>query len=235
VLCANIGDMAEADRDQRDWWEWHLDYDVPGSRLQLRTEIVHRHIRTFLDGREPGATVRIVSPCTGQGRELLPVIAAHPRRADVRARLVELDPHNVAAACDAVSELRLDWNVDIACGDPSVTDAWVGAVPADLVVLCGVLGWIDNDDAQKTIGALPQLCGPRAMVVWTLQPLPLERMSEIRGSFEEAGFQEQAFESPGLDASWVGLHRYAGAPQPLRRGIRLFTFPSRFERARAWP
>jgi hypothetical protein len=224
--------MADTHSEKPDWWEWHLAYDIPGSRLQLRTEIVHRNIRSFLDGREPGTTIRIVSPCAGQGRELLPVIAEHPRRSDVRARLVELDPRNVACGCEAISDLRLDWNVDIVCGDASVTDAWIGAVPADLVVLCGVLGCIDNGDARNTIAALPQLCGTGATVVWTLQPRQLERTRELRGWFEEAGFAEQSFESPGLDASWVGAHRYMGAPQPLTRGVRLFTFAS-YERAPA--
>jgi hypothetical protein len=218
--------MADTHSEKPDWWDWHLAYDVPGSTLQLRTEIVHRHIRNFLDSRDPRSPIRIVSPCAGQGRELLPVIAGHPRRSDVRARLVELDPRNVADACDAVSELRLDWNVDIVCGDAAVTDAWFGAVPADLVVLCGVLGCIDDGDAQQTIRALPELCGAGATVVWTLQPMQLARMREIRGWFEEAGFTERAFESPGLDASWVGVHRFDGVPKPLTRGIRLFTFGS---------
>jgi hypothetical protein len=217
-----IGDMADTGSDRADWWEWHREYDELGSRLALRTELVHRNIRNFLDTRDPGSTVRIISPCAGQGRELLPVIAAHPRRADVRARLVELDPRNVAAACDAVSDLRLDWNVDVVSGDASVTDVWVGAVPADLVVLCGVLGCIDDVDARTTIAALPELCTAGATVVWTLQPSQLERMREIRSWFEESGFTEQAFESPGIDASWVGLHRLAGEPRPLRRGVRLF-------------
>jgi hypothetical protein len=221
--------MADTHSEKPDWWEWHLAYDVPGSALQLRTEIVHRHIREFLDAREAGSPVRIVSPCGGQGRELLPVIALHPRRAEVHARLVELDPRNVAAACESVSDLRLDWNVDIVCGDASLTDAWVGAVPADLVVLCGVLGCIDDGDARNTIEALPGLCGEGATVVWTLQPMQLDRMREIRGWFEEVGFKEQCFESPGLDASWVGVHRFAAQPRPLTRGVRLFTFPSRWE------
>jgi hypothetical protein len=196
--------------------------DDAGSALQLGTEIVHRHIRAFLDEAAPGERVRILSPCAGQGREILPVVAAHPRRNDVRARLVELDPRHVAAACDAVSELRLDWNVDIVCGDASVADVWVGAVPADLVVLCGALDCLDNGDARNIIGALPQLCDAGAAVVWTLQPGQLDRMSEIRGLFEELRFEEQAFESPGADASWVGLHRFVGDPHPLIRGTRLF-------------
>jgi hypothetical protein len=214
--------MEEAFGDPHDWWEWHRGYDEPGSPLRLRTEIVHRHIRTFLDASEPGSTVRIVSPCAGQGRELLPVIAGHPRRADVRAKLVELDPRNVADACEAISVLRLDWNVDVVCGDASVTDVWADAVPADLVVLCGVLGCINDGDARTTIEALPGFCESGATVVWTLQPRQHERTREIRGWFEEFGFEERSFESSGLEASWVGVHRFAGDPRPLTRGVQLF-------------
>ncbi len=200
--------MAGRDPKQTDRWEWHRNYETPGTPLQIRTEVVHRRVREFLDSRGPGL-VRILSPCAGQGRELLPVIAGHPRRSDVRARLVELDPRNVAGACDAVSGLRLDWNVEIVCSDSSVTDAYVGAVPADLVVLCGVFGWIDDTDVQNTVEVLPELCAAGATVVWTLQPAQLDRTAPIRGWFEESGFREQSFESPALDASWVGR-------QPLR-------------------
>ena len=207
-----------------DWWEWHRDYDEEGSPLELRTRIVHRHVRAFLDAREPGTPIRIVSICAGQGRELLPVISTHPRRADVRARLVELDPRNVAAACGYVSDHALDWNVDVVRGDAAFTDAYTGAVPADLVVACGVFGCIEPADARATIDALPQLCAPGATVLWTRQRSPVDRSPEIRRWFADAGFREEAFESPGEDASWVGLVRFAGEPVPLVRGVRLFTF-----------
>jgi hypothetical protein len=207
-----------------DWWEWHAGYEEPGSGLQRRTEIVHRHIRAVLDGSMPGKRIRVISPCAGQGRELLPVIATHPRRSDIRARLIELDPRNVAAACETVAELKLDWNVEIVCADASVTDAYVGALPADLVVLCGIFGFIGSDDVRTTIDRLPELCASGASVVWTLHPSQLERTREIREWFAASGFREDAFESPGLDASWVGLHRLVDAPRPLTRGVRLFTF-----------
>jgi hypothetical protein len=214
--------MAAAPK-QTDWWEWHRQYDTPGSPLQIRTVVVHRRIREFLDSRGPGL-VRIVSPCAGQGRELLPVIASHPRRPEVRARLVELDARNVADACDAVEALRLDWNVDVVRADASVTDAYTGAVPADLVVMCGIFGCIDDADAQNTVELLPGLCASDATVVWTLQPEQIERAEQIRLWLEESGFREQSFESPRSDASWVGVNRFAGAVRPLKRGVRLFTF-----------
>ncbi len=218
-----------------DWWEWHRGYDEPGSRLQVRTELVHRHIGAFLDEREPGARIRIVSVCAGQGRELLPVIAAHPRKADVSARLIELDPRNVAAACELVEELRLDWFVEIVCGDASVTDAYAGAVPADLVLLCGVFGCIPAADVQTTIGRLPELCAPGATVVWAHQPLEPELSIQIRRLFEESGFAELAFDRPGTETSAVGVCRLVAPPRPLVRGVRLFTFPKEPHHAQTHP
>ena len=150
------------------------------------------------------------------------MIAGHPRRTEVRARLVELDSRNVAAACEAVGDLRLDWNVEIVRGDASLTDAYAGAVPADLIVLCGVLGLVSRDDARAIVTALPGLCAPGAAVVWTRQRILPDLIPDVRRWFAEAGFREEAFESPGPEVAWIGLHRLAVAPRPLVRGMRLF-------------
>ncbi|MEU6202456.1 hypothetical protein ABZ814_02540 [Micromonospora musae] len=74
----------------RDWYAWHDDYDRPGSALARRLTEVRRHLRDALD-RAPTGPLRAVSLCAGQGRDLIPVLATHPRRDDVTARLVELN------------------------------------------------------------------------------------------------------------------------------------------------
>jgi hypothetical protein len=50
--------------------------------------------------------------------------------------------------------------------------------------------------------------------------------SRIRRRFSEAGFEQEAFDSPGprADSFSVGVHRLATAPRALRSGERLFTF-----------
>ena len=55
------------------------------------------HLRAELD-RAPAGHVRLISLCAGQGRDVIGVLTGHPRRDDVRARLVELDERNVALA-----------------------------------------------------------------------------------------------------------------------------------------
>src|SRR5450631_4867626 len=82
---------------ERDWRAWHDDYDVPGSSLARRLAAVQGRIREALDQAPPGP-LRAVSMCAGQGRDLIGVLASHPRGREVTARLVELDPHNAAAA-----------------------------------------------------------------------------------------------------------------------------------------
>jgi hypothetical protein len=57
--------------------------------------------------------------------------------------------------------------VQVVTGDASLTDAYVGAVPADLVLVCGVFGNISTEDIQRTIASLPQLCAVDATVIWT--------------------------------------------------------------------
>ena len=89
----------------RDWVSWHKAYDEPGSSLERRLRVVQRRVAEKLDEAPPGQ-VRIISMCAGQGRDLLSVLAQHPRRADVTARLVELDAANVAVAREAARRRR---------------------------------------------------------------------------------------------------------------------------------
>jgi hypothetical protein len=201
--------------------------DAPDSPFGARTELLQRHVREILDSFRAGALLRIVSVCAGEAQRVIPVIAAHPRRADVRARLVEHDPRNVAAACELVGRLRLDWSVEIVCADASVTDAYAGAVPADLLLLCGVFGRLTLEDVRNTIQHLPELCAPGAVALWTHPRREPNPTTEIRAFFARTGFREDAFESASREASWVGVHRFDGPARPLIRGARLFTYQAR--------
>src|SRR5262245_43494417 len=118
----------------RDWREWHEEYDDPDSRLTRRLHVVQAYISDALDHMPPGS-IRAISACAGEGRDLLGVLATHPRAADVTARLVELDPELAAtAAANAPA------GVEVVCGDGSNTTAYAGATPAQLVLICGIFG-----------------------------------------------------------------------------------------------
>jgi hypothetical protein len=63
---------------QRDWVEWHRDYDDPGSLLSRRGELVQGHLRAELD-RTPAGDIRLISLCAGQGRDVIGALTGHPR------------------------------------------------------------------------------------------------------------------------------------------------------------
>jgi hypothetical protein len=105
-----------------------------------------------------------------------------------------------------------------------VSDVYAGAVPAGLVLACGVLGNIADADVQRLIRALPQLCAPGALVVWTRHRRAPDLTPQVRDWLADEGFREHAFISTGSDAWSVGAHSFHGNEQPLECDERLFTF-----------
>ena len=181
------------------------------------------HLRAELE-RAPAGDVRLISLCAGQGRDVIGVLTGHPRRDDVRARLVELDEGNVALARRAAQAAGLD-GVEVLQADAGVTDACAGAVRAQIVVVCGIFGNITGSDIQATVAALPSLCAPGALVLWTRHRSPPDLTPAIRSWFAEAGFGEEAFDTSHDGFMSVGAHRLTGEPTALVLGQRLFTFP----------
>ncbi|HTW43092.1 MAG TPA: hypothetical protein VMD79_12325 [Solirubrobacteraceae bacterium] len=182
--------------------------------------VVQAQVRAALDRSAPGS-VRAISICAGQGHDLIGVLAGHPRRGDVTARLVELDEHNALLAHRAAEEVGLG-GFEVVVADASMTDAYEGAVPANLVLLCGVFGNISAEDIANTVGHVPRLCAPEATVIWTRHRHPPDLTPYIRETFERAGFGELAFED--APPFGVGANRLLVSPPPFTSGVRLFEF-----------
>jgi hypothetical protein len=209
-----------------EWLEWHRGYDT-GRGLAGRLREVQRRIGDALDGRPPGS-ISIISMCAGDGRDLLGVLPSHPRRGDVRARLVELEPELVARGRARIAECGC--SVEMVLGDASTTGAYAGAVPADIVLVCGVFGNITDADVRATIAHLPHLCAADATVVWTRGRFEPDLTPAIRRWFEDSGFAEVAFVAIPDGTESVGVHRLTTAPRPFQPGVQLFTFLERADR-----
>ena len=93
------------------------------------------------------------------------------------------------------------------------------------MVACGIFGNITDSDIQATVAALPSLCAPGALVLWTRHRSPPDLTLAIRSWLGEAGFREEAFDTSHDGFMSVGAHRLAGEPAALALGQRLFTFP----------
>lgn len=206
------------ERVERDWQAWHREYDEPGSRLAQRLGVVQGFVRDALD-RMPVGPIRAVSACAGEGRNLLGALAGHPRASDVTARLLELDPALAAKARAAAPT-----GVDVVCGDASTTNAYRGAVPADLVLACGIFGNVSDEDIQCALRGFRMLCAPGATVIWTRHRLPPDRTVDIRRWFGEAGYEEVGFAGSDDQFFGVGAHRLTAPPLEWAPDVRLFTF-----------
>ncbi len=206
----------------RNWYAWHAPYDEPGSHLRRRLDVVQGHVRSWLGDRQR-EPLRVVSACAGPGRDLLEVLAATPRSDSVRVRMVELDPGNAAVAEHAARAAGLD-AVDVVCGDAGRIDAYLGAVPADLVMVCGVFGNISDEDVRHTIDVLPQLCAAGATVIWTRSRRHPDLTSDIRSWFARTGFVERGFDAPSDALFSVGVHQFVDEPQAPVPGQQMFRF-----------
>ena len=203
-----------------DWVVWHRDYRDPGSALSRRLRVVQDQLRRALPAN-PRAPVRVISLCAGRGDDLIEVLRDYPHAGLVQARLVELDPRNVEAMRAGAAEVGLD--VDIVQGDAAEPSFYEGVAPADVVLLCGVLGNISERDVRLTIASLPQLCRRGGTAIWTRSRRRPDLTPRVRRWFAASGFSELAFVAPD-DALWsVGAARFDREPQPLG-SRRYFTF-----------
>jgi hypothetical protein len=215
---ARVGQVAS--QASVDWQAWHSAYENPDSELGRRLALVQSQLRAALE-RAPAGPIRMISVCAGQGHDAIGVLVDHPRRSDVSARLVELDAENVRLAQGAARAAGLD-AVEAVAADASLTDSYAGAVPAEIVLVCGVFGNLSASDIANTIDQLGQLCAPDATVIWTRHRRPPDLVPHIRDTFERAGFEELAFaEAPPFA---VAMNRLTVAPRPLSAGVKMFDF-----------
>jgi hypothetical protein len=216
----------------RDWARWHEAYDDPASGLSTRLALVQAHLSIALATARPGP-IRVVSLCAGQGRDVIGTLPGHPRRADVTALLVELDPGLAGAARDRAAAAGLD-GVTVRVADASTVAAYADALPADVLLLCGIFGNVSDEDIRQTATATAAMCAPGGTVIWTRHRRPPDLTSQIRAWFTAAGFEEVAFDAPETATmTGVGVHRLPtaasapawtpGSAAQLPEG-RLFTF-----------
>jgi hypothetical protein len=204
-----------------DWVAWHDAYGDPDSSLSRRLRIVQREIRGTLPAR-PRRPFRVLSLCAGRGDDLIGALTGYPYAGMVRARLIEREPRNIRVIASAARDAGLE--LDIVHGDAGDPSLYAGASPADLVLLCGVLGNISDADVRATVRALTQLCQRGGTVIWTRTRRPPDLTPHVRRWFTEAGFAEVAFIAPADELFSVGASRFEGAPRQHGSAQRLFNF-----------
>jgi hypothetical protein len=172
--------------------------------------------------RAPEGPIRLLSLCAGRGLDVLPLLPVHARGPDIRGRLIELDAWNVEVARSLAPD-----GIEVIQADAGGTDAYIDAVPADLLLVCGKFGNVSDEDVERTARAVPRLCAAGATVVWTRSRHAPDLTPAPRKWFPEAGVVETAFVTEGPGGWAVGAGTFHGQPEPLVPGRRLFTFTTR--------
>jgi len=222
VTGSRIDDAAAAPASATDWAAWHRAYEDPGSSISKRLELVRRAIGAALDVMTEGS-IRLLSICAGDGRDVIGVLEHHGRARDVEATLVDLDPGLAATARAAAAVRGLD-QVRCVVGDAGRSSWYEAARPIDVLVACGVLGNVSADDVRASLRAFGGVVAPGGHVVWTRHRGTPDQTPLIRRWFADSGFEEVSFERvPGSLAS-VGCHRRSARSMPDQLPDRLFTF-----------
>ncbi|MGL5929405.1 MAG: hypothetical protein ACRCY8_10745 [Dermatophilaceae bacterium] len=213
--------------DVRDYLAWHDMYDDPNSSLSRRLELIREVLRTELSAR-PGP-VRVLSLCAGDGRDILGVLKGRDDASRVTVALVEVLPQLVERARAAAADTEATVEVVAADAGFSTTYANLRAVPADVVLLVGVLGNLNEPDVSATVNAMPQLCAPGATLIWSrgrsLHGAD-DFIAPVRRLFAAAGFSERETLPFDVDEAraTLGVVRYDGPPVPLLARHQWFRF-----------
>jgi hypothetical protein len=206
------------------WSNWHNEYENENSELNARKRAVQAEVFALAAKCQPGP-ITIISICGGQGREVIGALEHHPRRADVRGRIVELDEDNAAFARSTARKAGI--GIEVFAGDASLAASYAGLPPADIVVISGVFGHLSNSDRVSLISFVRQIVKTGASVVYTFFRWDEEQVQQLRSYFSDQQFEEGAFET--LDGKYkfiIARAQYSGAPLPFDAGAKVFNFGS---------
>lgn len=88
----------------------------------------------------------------------------------------------------------------------------------ELLLCCGVLGNISEEDIHRTIESWSMFCAPNAIVIWTRGHSEPDLRNPMQQWVREAGFEELSFD--GMDDEFgVGVAKMICDPKPYQSGI----------------
>jgi len=186
-----------------DWFKWHTRYEA-SPLLQARLTLVRAQIAQAIQAC-PHASIRLISLCAGDGRDVIGTLVNHPRRDHTSAYLIESHPALVAHGEGAIAQGDLRTRVQFLQADATLSTTYQAIAPADVLVVCGVFGNVHEADTGQMIEHLRGLCRRQGRVVWTrtvAHPRDQRATALIREQFCAAEFTKSWCSTPRRRASW---------------------------------
>lgn len=208
-----------------DWTDWHKLYDA-GMQLDARLSIVRKQIRVALENCTVGP-IQIVSVCAGDGRDVMGALVDHPRREDVTAWFLDTDEASLSRGRAEAAQTGLGDRMKFLCADAAQASSYRGIVPADLVIVSGMLGHLSAASLPVLLENLRMLCRAGGGVIWNRHLVlnhGAEKAAFIRRKLQELPFAEVQYEETGEAGFAVGLCRNVGESLPLDEAKVLFDF-----------
>ncbi len=148
-----------------DWAEWHRHYDDPTSRLARRLAVVKSGLHRAL-AATTATKPRVLPLCAGEGRDIVPVLAARRSGNETGALLVERQTLLAQRAKDAAAAAGLE-AVKVRCADAGDLRTFADFLPVEVLMLCGIFGHLDDIDLKHALASVPQLVRGGGAVIWT--------------------------------------------------------------------
>ena len=104
------------------------------------------------------------------------------------ADIAEQARHRAAAAGLASVQVRQ--------ADAGLVASYADALPADVLMLCGIFGNVGDDDIRRTVTAAAAMCRLGGTVIWTRHRREPDLTPQLSAWFADAGFAEIGFDSP---------------------------------------
>ena len=206
----------------RDYVKWHDKYADPKSAMSSRLRMIQA-ILTEVLATNP-QPLRLLSLCAGDARDILGVLGQRPQDVKrVTGRMIEIEPDLVAAARGRIALIGSP--LEIIEGDASDPQNLVGQIPAEIVLLIGVLGNISDEDDDYMAKIMASFCAPGAVLLWTRAHHETETLARIQGTLALSGFTDQRFWPVPNGTFGLGVARWPDQPAPpLPMDRKLFTF-----------
>ena len=122
-----------------------------------------------------------------------------------------------------IDELALEDGLEVVEADAGTSDAYAGAVPADLVLACGVFGNISDADIERTVRSSVAV-RPRRLGAVDPPPRVTPLVRAPAGWLQESGLEPIELEVADDETFGVGANRLVVDPPPFEAGEHLFTF-----------